>query len=260
MSEVSLKLLEVQKWCFVNKLTINLKKTNYMLIKGQRQVCETRGILTLSDTVIDRVSVASFVGIQIDEALMWKEQVKNVNKCIRRKIGLLCKLRHYVPQKILMLLYKSFIQPHILYGIEVWGSCYKSNLNCILLAQKMAMRVITFSPFRTSSNALFVRLQVLDVYNLFNHSVSTFVYDLQKGHLPHSLMDYFDLMNHMYRTRGRDKLMLRLPKCNTTHGTFSISFIGAKLWNNLPINIKEEKTRSLFRKNLRIRLLSSDES
>ena len=160
----------------------------------------------------------------------------------------------------LMLLYKSFIQPHILYGIEVWGSCYKSHLNGILLAQKMAMRVITFSPFRTSSKALFVRLKVLDVHNLFEHSVSTFVYDLQKGHLPHSLMDYFVLMNHMYRTRGREHLMLRLPKCSKTRGTFSISFIGAKLWNNLPINIREEKTRSSFRQNLRIKLLSRDES
>ena len=35
MNEVNVKFLEVQKWCFVNKLTINLKKTNYMLIKGQ---------------------------------------------------------------------------------------------------------------------------------------------------------------------------------------------------------------------------------
>ena len=90
--------------------------------------------------------------------------------------------------------------------------------------------------------------------------VSTFVYDLQKGHLPHSLMDYFVLMNHMYRTRGREHLMLRLPKCSKTRGTFSISFIGAKLWNNLPINIREEKTRSSFRQNLRIKLLSRDES
>ena len=56
MNEVSTQLLEVQKWCFVNKLTINLKKTNYMLIKGQRanQSCEIKGILKLSDTVSDR--------------------------------------------------------------------------------------------------------------------------------------------------------------------------------------------------------------
>ena len=124
MNEVNNKFVEVQKLCFVNKLTINLNKTNYMFIKGQRQSCEIRGILKQSDTVIDRVSVASFVGIQIDETLMWKEQIQNINKCIRRKIGLLCKLRHYVPKHIPMLLCKSFIQPHILYGIEVWGSCY----------------------------------------------------------------------------------------------------------------------------------------
>ena len=136
MDDVNEKLKEVQKWCIVNKLTINLKKTNYMVIKGQRQSVEIKGVLTLSETVINRVHVASFVGIQIDETLKWKDQVQSIHKCIRRKIGLLFKLRYYVPKHVLMLLYKCFIQSHIFYGIEVWGSTYKSHLNCIFLAQK----------------------------------------------------------------------------------------------------------------------------
>ena len=130
-----------------------------------------------------------------------------------------------------MLLYKCFIQSHIFYGIEVWGSSYMSHLNCIYLAQKMAMRAITFSPLRTSSRPLFTSLGVLHVYNLHELAVSTFVYDLHKEHLPHSLMQYYEKMNHSYRTRGKEHSMLRLPKCNMTHGTFSISFVGAKFWN-----------------------------
>ena len=115
MNEVNGKLKEVQKWCIVNKLTINLKKTNYMIIKGPRQPIAIKGVLTVSETVIDRVHVASFVGIQIDETLMWKDQIQRINKCIRCKIGLLFKLRYYVPRHVLMLSYKFFIQSHILY-------------------------------------------------------------------------------------------------------------------------------------------------
>jgi len=259
MNCVSGKLNEVKKWCTVNKLTINLKKTNYMVIKGPRQSVLIRGVLKLSETVIDRVLVASFVGLQIDETLMWKDQIQCINKCVRRKIGLLFKLRYYVPRYILMLLYKFFIQSHILYGIEVWGSSYKTHLNCIYLAQKMAMRAITFSPLRTSSRPLFTSLGILDVYNLHKLAVSTFVYDLHKGHLPHSLTQYYELMNHNYRTRGKEHSILRLPKCKTTHGTFSISFVGAKFWNSLPQSIREEGTRFSFRKNLRNHLLNEDQ-
>ena len=72
MNDVSEKLKEVQNWCIVNKLTINLKKTNYMVIKGPRRSIAVEGVLTVSETVISKVHVASFVGIQIDESLLWK--------------------------------------------------------------------------------------------------------------------------------------------------------------------------------------------
>ena len=145
----------------------------------------------------------------------------------------------------------------MLYGIEVWGSSYKSHLNCIIyLAQKMVMRAITFSPQRTSSRPLFTSLGVLNVYNLHELAVSTFENDLHKEHLPHSLMQYYEMMNHTYRTRCKEHSMLRLPKCNTTHGTFSISFVGAKFWNSLPQSIRENRTRFSFRKNLRNHLIN----
>ena len=123
----------------------------------------------------------------------------------------------------------------------------------------MAMRAITFSPLRTSSRPLFTSLGILDVYNLHELAVSTFVYDLHKGHLPHSLTQYYELMNHNYRTRGKEHSILRLPKCKTTHGTFSISFVGAKFWNSLPQSIREEGTRFSFYKNLRNHLLNEDQ-
>ena len=120
----------------------------------------------------------------------------------------------------------------------------------------MAMRAITFSPLRTSSGPLFTSLGVLDVFDLHKLAVSTFVYDLHKGHLSHSLTQYYEMMNHAYRTRGKEHSMLRLPKCKTTHGTFSISFVGTKFWNSLPQNIREERTRFSFRRNLKNHLLN----
>ena len=115
-----------------------------------------------------------------------------------------------------MLLYKAFIQPHFSYGIEVWGSTYKSNLNCIYLSQKMAMRAITFSPFRTESKPLFQNLHILNIFHLHEPLVSTFMHDLVKGKLPHSLADYCQMIRHRYSTRGKESGLLFKPKCKTT--------------------------------------------
>ena len=112
MKEVNEQLKEVQTWCIVNKLTINLKKTNYMVTKGPKQSFTIEGVLKVSETIIDRVHVASFLGIQIDDSLMWKDQIQCVNKCVRRKIGLLFKLLYFVPRRVLVILYKFLIQSH----------------------------------------------------------------------------------------------------------------------------------------------------
>ena len=41
-----------------------------MVIKGPRRSIAIEGVLTVSETVISKVHVASFVGIQIDESLL----------------------------------------------------------------------------------------------------------------------------------------------------------------------------------------------
>ena len=181
MREVNIELHKVQQWCYANKVTINQSKSNYMIIKSKRRSVQTRGALELSGYELLEVDKASFVGLEIDKHLIWDEHIKIVNKNIRSKVGILFRLRHFVPQNILLLLYKSLVQPHLLYGIEVWGSTYKTNLNSIFLTQKMAMRAITFSPRDTHSEPLFQKLKILNIYKLHYLSVSTFVYDLLHG-------------------------------------------------------------------------------
>ena len=116
----------------------------------------------------------------------------------------------------------------------------------------MAMRAITFSPFRTESKPLFQNLHVhiLNIFHLHELLVSTFMYDLVKGKLPHSLADYCQMIQHRYSTRGEESGLLCQPKCKTTQGQFCISFVGTKLWNDLPCEIRLKTTRSAFRRHL----------
>ena len=250
MDIVSENLKKVQKWCNANKLTINSQKTNYMIIKSKNKAVGKIGSVNISGTEISEVSVASFVGIDIDCHLSWKEHIQRINKSIRKKVGILFKLRHFVPRYVLVLLYKTFIQPHITYGLEVWGSNYKSYLNCIYISQKMAMRAITFSPIRTASKPIFEQLAILNIFQLHKLLVLSFIQDLVYKRLPHSLVDYCQVIEHRYRTRGKEKTLLYLPKCKTKQGQYCISFEGSKFWNNLPHEIRAISSRTNFRNRL----------
>ena len=256
VNEVNNNIQKIHKWCTANKLTINSMKTNFMLICSRRKKIGINGKLKIAGEEIKEVDVATFVGVHIDRHLSWKSHIRFVNQCIRKKVGVLFRLRHFVPSRTLILLYKAFIQPHISYGIEVWGSTYKTSLRSILYSQKMAVRAITFSEWRTPSDPLFKRLRILNVYNLHDLSISTFMFDLVNGNLPHILIEYCDIIEHSYSTRQKEDGQLRLPKLRTTQGQFSLSFVGSEFWNRLPVDVRLTRSRNRFRNSVTSHLLN----
>ena len=72
--------------------------------------------------------------------LSWSHHIKYVNLKISKGIAILYKLRHYVSKNTLKMLYHAFIQPHLDYGLIVWGSATKINLKTIQDKMKKARK------------------------------------------------------------------------------------------------------------------------
>ena len=160
------------------------------------------------------------------------------------------RLRHFIPKRVLLLLYHSFIQSHISYGLEVWGCASKTKIQKIYIAQKTALRAMTFNSRLTPSSPLFHSLGILDVFKLYRHSVAIFIYRLINEQLPHSVNDYYNFFDNQYSTRQKQSTLL-VPRVRTEHGKTSISFMGSRIWNNLPEEMKRLKTVNSFRKKLK---------
>ena len=253
---VSHHFKNVTDWCDANKLTINVTKTNYIVFHGKRQQIYCNGCLYVKDDILNEVDKTSFIGVTIDKHLTWKYHIEEVTRNIRNKSGILFKLRYFVPRHILLLLYKSFIQPSITYGLEVWGSTFPTYQLPVLKVQKMCVRCITFSSFTQPSSPLFSKLGLLDVYQLYNLSIGNFIFELYNGHLPHHFNDYFKSVDHRYETRQRCHQNISIPTKHTAVGQFSISYAGAKLWNSLPPQVKLLTSKYEFRKALKEHIIS----
>ena len=51
----------------------------------------------------------------------WKHHIDTVSLKIRKTVGLLAKLRHFVPRQILLKIYQSLIYLYITYGLAAWA-------------------------------------------------------------------------------------------------------------------------------------------
>ena len=67
---------------------------------------------------------------------------------ISRIIGIITRLRHFVPKHTLLRIYSGLINPYLTYGISVWGQANKSVLNCLLILQKKVIRIMNFANYQ----------------------------------------------------------------------------------------------------------------
>ena len=146
------------------------------------------------------------------------------------------------------MLYNAFILPHITYGLEVWGAAQKTFVNRILMLQKKITRIICFKPYNFHTVLLFHDLKIIDVFKLYRLMIATFVHDLINDKLPHSFTDYFTHVSHSYETRAKGNCNINLIDIRTNLGRQTVSFSGAQIWNMLPIELRNVKSRKKFRK------------
>ena len=80
--------------------------------------------------------------VLIDCSLSWKSHIEHIMVKISRLVGIIAKLKHFVPRNTLLCIYQSLILPYISYGLTAWGLASKSYLAKIIVLQKRALRFI----------------------------------------------------------------------------------------------------------------------
>ena len=93
----------------------------------------------LDNTKLDRVTKAKFLGVIIDENLTWKNHINGITKTTSRNIGMINKLKFFVPERILRTLYCTLVLPYVNCGILSWGQACKTYLDKIHKLQKWVL-------------------------------------------------------------------------------------------------------------------------
>ena len=75
--------------------------------------------IILDNTKLDKVTKTKFLGLIIDENLTWKNHIHGITKTISRNIGMINKLKFFVPERILRTLYCTLVLP---YNYQLWNS------------------------------------------------------------------------------------------------------------------------------------------
>ena len=126
------ELSKISEWLKVNKLSLNVAKTNYILFLPRQKPITVSDTITLDNIAVQQVEVTKFLGVLLDQHLSWKYHITHVAKKVSKAIGIISKARFFLSSKSLLSLYYTLVYPYLNCCNITWCSTYPSKLNRIL--------------------------------------------------------------------------------------------------------------------------------
>ena len=131
------------------------------------------------------------LGMLQDKNLSFKNHIDQIIIKISKTVGMIAKLRHFLPRKTLIQIYNSLIGPYLSYAIAVWGSADKCYINKILILQKRALRFVYFAKPRDHAIPFFLDAGILPISFLYYENICILMHDVRHERAPRNITDLF---------------------------------------------------------------------
>ena len=196
----------------------------------------------------------------IDKDLKWNIHIEYATKKLANAAKILCKIRHYFSRETTLNLYYTFAYPPLKYGIIAWGKTTKALLRKLEVMQNKIIRIINLKCLRDRVNMseFYKATSILQLNDIFKLEMGKFVHSFYHQNLPNNFKNYFSSANtqRSYTTRSLTSKNYFIERVNTKHGQSTCAYIGAKIWNNIPSEMKN-MSRYGFNKQFKKQILSN---
>ena len=259
---VNRELKSVKKWLDANKSSLNIDKTNYIIFHSSSATVPSDAVVKIGKKYIKRVKFVKFLGLLLDEHLSWKYHLSELSKKFARTCGIFFRIRNLLLLDVSLCVYNALFLSFLQYGLVVWGGTYASYIEPIFKLQKKAARAISFQPRLSPSLPIFKDLKLLKLSEIFELRPLIFVFESVNKTSP-TCFHNFSLFNssvHQCSTRQASQGDLcSFRKNSVQYGLKSIRYLGAKLWNSSPVELRKAPSKLSFKSQLKIYLLSKNQ-
>ena len=248
------ELDSLRKWLQGNKLSLNVLKTQAMVIGSRPNLKKISTKLveppsfSIGGSDVELVGNVKYLGVQIDRHLAWDEHVHFLRSKVSRAIGFLKYAKKLLPQDTLCKMYRGIVEPHLRYCCSVWGACGGTRLQVLQKLQNRAARIVTNSSYDSSASAVIKTLNWPTVADMIKVETACMVYKSINDLAPDYLSEMFTKNSAYSRKNLRNTATdLQVPLMKTCNGQRAFSYRGAGVWNHLDLEVKQASSFKAFK-------------
>ena len=241
---LNLDLKILTSWLKANKISLNASKTEILIFRNSKKPINYDLKLTLDGHRLYPSKYVKYLGILIDPHLKWNYHVKTLAPKLSRAVGMLAKMRHFVPSDVLRNLYFGIFYSLMTYGSQIWGQYENMHVKRISKLNDKAMRIMNFAKYNENPSKYYKNLNILKFHDIIKLNNYLYIYDHFNHQLPIALLDRYEYIHaeHEHNTRISSGYCVKLPKSNTIeYGIHSVTGQASRNWNYFNVVLKSMK-------------------
>ena len=126
------EMMNICDWLKSSMLTLNVTKTNYMIMTNQgRKYNDKDCVLTIEVAILFSVSYTTFLGLILDDKFTWKNHTDYISYIDSKLAGILNRVKKLLTKYTLVTLYSTLLKPYFTYCISICGNTCKPYLKAL---------------------------------------------------------------------------------------------------------------------------------
>ena len=217
---------------------------SHLLLSGNNNLSAN-----IDGNIIEPEENQILLGVTIDSNLSFSKHVNNLCKKASAKLNALARISHFMDLPKRKIIMKSFITSQFSYCPLIWMFHSRVLNNKINAIHERALR-ITYKDGTSTFQDLLNKDKSVTIHHRNLQVLATEMYKVKNEMTPEILNDIFQTRTSSYNLRNNPSFSIRQVH-SVYHGTESLSFLGPKIWELVPENIKQAESCEIFKRKIK---------
>ena len=252
-------LEEIRRWMANNKLKLNEKKTEVLVVTTKTTQKHTEHLtVKIGDDIIKPSSAVRDLGGWLDDSLSLKEQVSRTARAGYQHLRSISRIRRNLDMSSCAKVMHSTVTSRLDFHNALLAGTHQCITRPLQRLQNHAARVLTGTAKSEHISPILKDLHWLPTRERSDYKLLVLIHDaLHSAGSPKYMKDMFELYTPLRPLRSSgDAYTLLISHANKYEGRRCPSHYGAKLWNSLPLNLRCNTAKDHFKKDLKTLLFN----
>ena len=259
MQQLELCISKIRLWMIENKLKLNDDKSEFILISSPHNKKKFDGndalSLSIGPEIVNATNSVRNLGVMMDSIFNMEDHVTSVCRSCYFHLRNIGTIRRYLDPESAAQIIHAFVTSRLDYCNALFHGIPQKLMYRLTKIQNTAVRIITLCKSDDNITPHLKTLHWLPVPLRIKFKLLLLCYKIINNIAPSYLTDLLTPLELPHDLRSISNGKLKVPRSRTvSYGDRAFSVAAPQLWNELPLDIRNASSLSLFKTKLKTHL------